>query len=467
MTKVFVSSISRGFEEYRQAAIDAVRLVDGMEPVYFESWPAMVDTCQEACLGQVAECDIYLGVLGSDYGRRTQSGMSAVEEEYREAQRLGRRTLLFVQETLLDQDQQRFVASLGEWETAAFRHSHYSPHELRDEVVRALTRELRHAGNVESSPRLSVATAPVLVERGDEGLILAIPAGSAPLSRSSTHAANLVLQGGGAFVHPVKLFLGIECIGSHRQGLSVQQLSVHLDRYSPFADDERVDIQNHTVPQAGGRGWFYLDLIAGFNSLEPHAYSLLRPYWDDEGHRRIPHVVMRDADTIDCLLTVLAPVAGKYDMSVSADLQFGDATWRQVLIPQLRILSLDSPSRVGAWHISFAETAFDTVHPSDECWRFRFQSLQRAAVRAAIECCPFPCQYRDAPELWSDASRLNSDSPVCIKCWKYFGDTDIGLLDAHFGSVGRIKCIGGCPLHDGPEAAHAWEPLPVGKAIFR
>lgn len=85
MTKVFVSSISRGFEEYRQVAIDAVRLVDGMEPAYFESWPAMADTCQEACLGQVAECDVYLGVLGSNYGRRNQSGMSAVEEEYREA----------------------------------------------------------------------------------------------------------------------------------------------------------------------------------------------------------------------------------------------------------------------------------------------------------------------------------------------------------------------------------------------
>lgn len=152
----------------------------------------------------------------------------------------------------------------------------------------------------------------------------------------------------------------------------MQQISVHLNRYSTFVDGERIEIENHTVPQAGGRGVFYLDLVAGFNTLEPHSYSLLRPYWDDDGHYRVPSIVMRDSDTIACLLTLLAPVPGWYDVSVSADLQFGDVSWRQTLIPELRVLSLDTHSRVSAWHISFAEMEFTTVCASDKSWPFRF-----------------------------------------------------------------------------------------------
>lgn len=110
-----------------------------------------------------------------------------------------------------------------------------------------------------------------------------------------------------------------------------------------------------------------------------------------------------------------------------------------------------------------AEMEFTTVHPLDSHWPFRFQSLQRAAVQASIECRPFPCQFRDAPELWSERSRLSSDRPVPVKCWRYFGDAEIGLLDVHFQSVGHIKWVGACPLRDGPEAAHQWEPFPVAR----
>jgi Domain of unknown function (DUF4062) len=95
--KVFVSSVIRGFEPFREAAVEAVRVL-GHEPVRAEDFGASPDSPQQACLAGVRASDAVVLLLGARYGARQASGRSATHEEYLEA-RERCPVLVFVQET--------------------------------------------------------------------------------------------------------------------------------------------------------------------------------------------------------------------------------------------------------------------------------------------------------------------------------------------------------------------------------
>lgn len=82
--KVFVSSLIRGFEEFRGAAADAVTTL-GHTPVRAEEFGASPASAQQACLAGVRDADLIVLILGDRYGYPQASGLSATHEEYREA----------------------------------------------------------------------------------------------------------------------------------------------------------------------------------------------------------------------------------------------------------------------------------------------------------------------------------------------------------------------------------------------
>ena len=87
--RVFVSSVIDGYEDYRKAAKEAIRLL-GDTPVMAEyDFGAKPMTPREACLEGVRGSDVYAGLFGSRYGYVTDRGISATEEEFEEAQRRG------------------------------------------------------------------------------------------------------------------------------------------------------------------------------------------------------------------------------------------------------------------------------------------------------------------------------------------------------------------------------------------
>lgn len=136
--KVFISSIIRGFEPYREASATAIRAL-GHQPIRAEDFGASASTPQQACLEAIRNCDLVILLLGEHYGFRQPSGKSATHEEYEEAVTERKPLLAFVQGGVHhESDQERFVQEVRGWSGGAYSASFSSPEELRDEVVRWL-----------------------------------------------------------------------------------------------------------------------------------------------------------------------------------------------------------------------------------------------------------------------------------------------------------------------------------------
>ena len=98
---IFISSVQKEFAQVRQDLKafllgDAVlrRFIAGV--FLFEDLPARDQRADEAYLGPVERCDIYLGIFGYQYGSQDKKGVSPTEHEYAHAGRLGKTRLIYV-----------------------------------------------------------------------------------------------------------------------------------------------------------------------------------------------------------------------------------------------------------------------------------------------------------------------------------------------------------------------------------
>ncbi|WP_434588843.1 DUF4062 domain-containing protein [Pseudomonas sp. R4-76] len=99
--KVFISSVVRGFEQFRAAAKDAVETLD-MKPVMSEHFGARAYSSEHACLTEVDQCDIYILILGANYGYELQPGLSVTQQEFHQAVSKRKPILVFIQQTSCD-----------------------------------------------------------------------------------------------------------------------------------------------------------------------------------------------------------------------------------------------------------------------------------------------------------------------------------------------------------------------------
>ena len=116
-----------------------------MAPVRSEQEPASPQSPRRALLDRVAEADIYLLILGTRYGDATSSGLSPTHEEYDEAQRLNRPTIVMVTDQDLEPDQQRFLEAIraGGWDASKLYGRFSTPEDLALEVLAALAKLTR------------------------------------------------------------------------------------------------------------------------------------------------------------------------------------------------------------------------------------------------------------------------------------------------------------------------------------
>ena len=82
--RIFISSLMAGYSAVRDAASRAIGR-SGCEPVRAEDVPAGTVSPRTACLNGVASSDGLVLILGARYGEPTVAGISATEEEDREA----------------------------------------------------------------------------------------------------------------------------------------------------------------------------------------------------------------------------------------------------------------------------------------------------------------------------------------------------------------------------------------------
>lgn len=99
--KIFISSVQRELSTERKAIVDLVsgnpQLARFFSTFAFEfDVPASDKRTDEVYLAELAVSDLYVGIIGNDYGGLTSAGVSATESEYDEATRLGIPRFIFV-----------------------------------------------------------------------------------------------------------------------------------------------------------------------------------------------------------------------------------------------------------------------------------------------------------------------------------------------------------------------------------
>jgi hypothetical protein len=135
---IFISSVSEGYEHIRQAAREAIAKAGG-KPVGFEDFSALNKTSRNACLDGVRDCDVYVGILGARYGWVTPNGLSATEEEFKEAVQSGKRRLIFIEKvSQREEKQEAFVKRAGDYQTGRFWNKFKTTEELKENLEKAL-----------------------------------------------------------------------------------------------------------------------------------------------------------------------------------------------------------------------------------------------------------------------------------------------------------------------------------------
>lgn len=137
--KVFISSVVRGFEQFRAAAKDAVETLD-MKPVMSEHFGARTYSSEHACLTEVDQCDVYILILGANYGYEPQPGLSVTQQEFHQAVSKRKPILVFIQQTDFDAKQVVFVNEVSDYKQGFFRASFSDPQELLKAIVQGLSR---------------------------------------------------------------------------------------------------------------------------------------------------------------------------------------------------------------------------------------------------------------------------------------------------------------------------------------
>lgn len=136
--RVFISSVIRGFEAERAAAVDAIASL-GHTPRRAEDFSAAPESSQIVCRAGVRESDATALLLGERYGDVQASGKSATHEEYEEAKDTDRQVLAFVQTGVTPEPAQgAFIDEVRDWVGGEFHGRFATPDELRTVLVRAL-----------------------------------------------------------------------------------------------------------------------------------------------------------------------------------------------------------------------------------------------------------------------------------------------------------------------------------------
>ena len=146
--RVFVSSVIKGFEDYREAARNGI-LDAGGEPALVEDYPGLSISPRTACLDGVKSCDVLVAVIGDRGGWTAPSGKLVVQEEYDEARQNNLRVLAFIQDVERDEESQRLVDKISDYVSGVFRLTFSSATELRAAVKNSLEPIIQHLKNPE------------------------------------------------------------------------------------------------------------------------------------------------------------------------------------------------------------------------------------------------------------------------------------------------------------------------------
>lgn len=154
----------REYEDVRAAARQTVISMQ-QDPVMAEDFGAQPTTPQDACLEGVRASDLYVGIFGNRYGYEAKSTLSATEEEFQEAERLGKPILCFVQEGDKEPKQEQFLQRIKNFDEGYQVSFFTNAEDLKLKLVLAISQELLRT----ERPSTDIAMAIAHMERHQWG----------------------------------------------------------------------------------------------------------------------------------------------------------------------------------------------------------------------------------------------------------------------------------------------------------
>jgi len=154
--KIFISSVQSEFAAERQMLHDYIMsdalLGKFFVPFIFEKLPATDNSPQKAYIKQVEGCDIYIGLIGKQYGRITENGFSATETEYLHASNKFKHRLIFIKRMPDEKREPKALDFIKNVEQNLVRKSFTTKTELKNAVYAAFIRYLELKEFIRLSP---------------------------------------------------------------------------------------------------------------------------------------------------------------------------------------------------------------------------------------------------------------------------------------------------------------------------
>ena len=153
--KIFVSGVQKELKDERFAVketiLENVLLKEYFKPFLFEDSPAKGKSAKTAYIDEIRKNDIYLGILGNEYGTANKNNLSATEQEFREAQRTNKEILIYIKgkdDTNRDKKVQKLISEIRD-EDVGYKYRRFNNLlELKNNIYESLIEFLREKGIV-------------------------------------------------------------------------------------------------------------------------------------------------------------------------------------------------------------------------------------------------------------------------------------------------------------------------------
>lgn len=148
--RIFISSVQSEFAREREAlymhfCTDAL-LSSFFEPVLFEKLPAAIQAPNKVYIGEVGQSQVYLILVGQQYGYEDENGVSPTEHEYNHAHMLNLDSLAFIKGNSSIPRHEKESTLLSKIQNQLSYKRFESVDELISEVTKACITLLKHKG---------------------------------------------------------------------------------------------------------------------------------------------------------------------------------------------------------------------------------------------------------------------------------------------------------------------------------
>ena len=154
--RIFISSVQTEFAQERialhQYIVSDPLLGKFFDPFLFELHPATDHRADDVFLRDVQNCDIYLGILGREYGSEDSAGLSPTEKEFDQATDLNKTRLVFLSNHTKSDRAPKQITFIKKAQNILVRKLFGSIDELKSAVYAALIRYLEEKQFIQIGP---------------------------------------------------------------------------------------------------------------------------------------------------------------------------------------------------------------------------------------------------------------------------------------------------------------------------